>query len=147
MFISILKFLKIIPLFFLFLFFIFGCNQSRESGTEEIKNKRWVLMSMPGRDSVRTETGKDVFLSLDNSNNNFNGQAPCNHYFGKYNLDGNNISFGEIGATRMACDNLDIEYEYFEQLKKINKYKIKNDILFLYRNDEKLLTFKAVWLY
>src|SRR5690606_5994033 len=49
----------------------------------------------------------------------FNGQAPCNRYFGGYTAEGESISFKGVAATMMACPRLDEEAAYFKTLEAV----------------------------
>ncbi len=53
-----------------------------------------------------------------------NGEAPCNRYFGPYTA-GSDFSFSaqQIGATRRACPDLQLEGEYFEALRRTTQFR------------------------
>ena len=46
------------------------------------------------------------------------GSGGCNSYFGSYTLDGDAVTFSEIGSTLMVCDSPagDVETAYFTNL-------------------------------
>src|SRR5690625_7542483 len=47
------------------------------------------------------------------------GNGRCNRYFGQLeSLDENSISFGAIGATKMACANMNLETVFFNFLNR-----------------------------
>ena len=74
----------------------------------------------------------------------FNGQAPVNLYFGTATIDGNSLSFGTVGATKMAGpeDLMTAENEFFAALNNVTGYKITEGKLVLTDKDGKtLLTF------
>jgi heat shock protein HslJ/uncharacterized lipoprotein YbaY len=56
------------------------------------------------------------------------GNASCNDYFGSYETDGENISMGPFGTTRMACQEpegiMQQESEYLAALETAATYKI-----------------------
>ena len=49
------------------------------------------------------------------------GTGGCNSYFGSYTLDGDTVTFGEIGSTLMACAPPagDVEAAYFANLASV----------------------------
>ena len=74
----------------------------------------------------------------------FNGQAPVNLYFGTATIDGNSLSFGTVGATKMAGpeDLMTAENEFFAALNNVTGYKIADGKLVLTDKDgNTLLTF------
>jgi len=52
------------------------------------------------------------------------GDAPCNRYFGPYNAASDfSFSAQQIGATRRACPQLQLEGEYFEALRRTTQFR------------------------
>lgn len=45
----------------------------------------------------------DTTITAEFADGQVSGSAGCNIYFGSYELEGNNLTFGELGSTRMAC--------------------------------------------
>lgn len=62
------------------------------------------------------------------------GQAPCNAYFGDQTAPLPWFDVKGIGATRMACPELELESQYFELLQNMTTAEITGDTLVL-RND------------
>lgn len=52
------------------------------------------------------------------------GSGGCNHWFGSYQLDGENLSFGPLGSTRKMCAEALMEQEqhYFEALSEVQRW-------------------------
>ncbi|MBW8686197.1 META domain-containing protein [Chitinophaga rhizophila] len=76
------------------------CNQKavkQEIGT--IQSKRWSLNSMNGIGQEKSP----IWLEFDTTEHRFSGNAGCNKVAGQYELEGNEISFGKVISTRMAC--------------------------------------------
>lgn len=67
--------------------------------------------------------GGNITLGL-TPDGQLNGQAPCNRYFGPYSA-GSDFSFSaqQIGATRAACPELQLEGEYFEALRRTTQFR------------------------
>lgn len=109
---------------------LYSCSSSGTTGTSNsIKNTKWMLESMNGEriDTMYLTSGNAISLNFADSSK-MNGKAPCNSYFSAYTLSGQNISFGAIGATRMACDNLDMEQRYFAFLGGVTRYSLSNNV-------------------
>ncbi|MEM7242644.1 MAG: META domain-containing protein [Pseudomonadota bacterium] len=69
------------------------------------------------------------------------GQAPCNRYFTSQDAPLPWFQVGPIGATKMACENLDIEQQYFDLLSKATLAEIQGDQLLLSNDSQVLLSF------
>ena len=61
----------------------------------------------------------------------FTGQGPCNRFFGSY--DGTLPDFrpGPIGATRMACEQLDAEAAMFAALESMTRAEVTGPVTLL----------------
>ena len=70
------------------------------------------------------------------------GQAPCNRYFTTQEAPLPWFKIGPIGATKMACPNLDFEQQYFELLSKATLAEVQADQLLLSDDTQVLLSFK-----
>ncbi|UZT98863.1 META domain-containing protein [Chryseobacterium fluminis] len=72
-----------------------------------------------------------------------NGNAGCNNYFGTAKVDpaNGNFSAGQLGSTRMACDNMSVEQNFMDMVGKANKYVVSGNTLELYKDNLLLLKF------
>lgn len=111
-----------------------------------LKDTRWVLDEIMGQPVVqRGEQERAPWFILSADENRIHGFGGCNTYIGTYELqEGGRISFSQIGATKMACPNLDVDYEsmVFEVLEQTDSYSQRGDMLLLTRGDMAPL---AVW--
>lgn len=98
-----------------------GSSQVNIAGTQ------WTLA-----DNVR---GKTPTLNVEAGK--VTGNAGCNNYFGELSLDptAGNFAAKNVGATKMACDNLDVESTFLKMLNEANKYVVKGNTLELYRDN------------
>ena len=69
------------------------------------------------------------------------GQAPCNRYFGEQNAPLPWFEIKGMGATKMACPNLDLEVRYFNLLQKMTTAEVAQDMLILRSDTGNLLVF------
>ncbi len=108
-------------------------------GTAQVSvvNTQWQLAGYSSKGKVPTLVIEGGKLS---------GQAPCNRYFGELILDpkAGDFSASNIGATRMACENLSEESNYIEMLKQANKYVVNGNTLELYRDNLLLVKFNKL---
>ena len=73
----------------------------------------------------------------------FAGQAPCNRYFGSLEDDYPAFKTGPIGATRMACANLEEEQRFFTALEAATTADLTAETLTLSGPNGPLLIFTA----
>jgi heat shock protein HslJ len=111
-----------------------------------LKGTRWVLDEIMGQPVVQRGEGERApWFILSADENRIHGFGGCNTYIGTYELqEGGRISFSQIGATKMACPNLDVDYEsmVFEVLEQTDSYSQRGDMLLLTRGEMAPL---AVW--
>lgn len=81
--------------------------------TPEISKKDWSLAEVDGKAPGWTAT-----LNLGEPGR-ITGQAPCNRYFADVTRDGTSFMPGLIGATKMACLQIDGEAEFFALLSAV----------------------------
>ena len=119
------------------------CCMKRETAVSDadihrIQGVRWYLTQVGGSPVSPPADGKQPHMALDPVKRQVTGFAGCNNFFGNYELDGSSLSFGPIGATRMACPDLEtgLETKLFEALQSTRKWKIEDgDLLFLKADD------------
>lgn len=97
---------------------IMSCNTSKKassasSNTSEanaIENTKWVISTLEGQDITNPESnGRDIHFTLNSEDNRVNGYSGCNTFMGTYKIEqGNRISFSQMGMTRMACPDSEI---------------------------------------
>lgn len=79
----------------------------------------WRLVALSG---APVSPGITLTLAADGS---ASGDAPCNRYFGTYEA-GDDFSFSlpQIGATRRACPELQLEAAYLDALGSASQYRL-----------------------
>ena len=79
----------------------------------------------------------ELTLEFDSKTNKISGFAGCNNFFGTYTTNGNAISFSELGATRMMCqDEVNkVELSMFQTMAKVNNFELSSGKLSL-KTDE-----------
>jgi len=87
---------------------------------------RWFLSSLTVNGQA-VELGEAQLTLQFEEGGAMNGQGGCNSFSGKYeaNLNGE-MHFGDIAATLMACDNMQIETAYFQGLNSVERFQTEN---------------------
>ena len=130
-------------------FTIMSCNtgkktnsESSESNSENgnttevqsIENTKWIITTLEGKDMSNKETnGQDIYFTLNSQDKRVNGFSGCNTFMGTYTLEeGNRITFSQMGATKMACPDSDInEQDILNIFNTADNYTITNGKLAL----------------
>ncbi len=104
-------------------------------GTSQVNiaNTKWTLA-----DDVK---GKTPTLNVEAGR--ITGNGGCNSYFGDLTLDptAGNFAVKNVGATKMACQNMEVEDNYFRMLNEATKYVVNGNTLELYKGNLLLLKF------
>ena len=114
----------------------------------ELSNTYWKLLSLNEIDVVMAEEQKkEAFLQLRADNNSVKGFGGCNAFTGGYKLNGNDLNFGPLAATRAAClAGMDTEFDFMQALGVTTYYSIHKETLTLL-NDQRqpVARFKAMY--
>ena len=103
-------------------------------------NGKWQLTSLNDK-KIETNKKTPTLIVADLKISGFGG---CNRYFGSFENSDNRIVIGQIGATRMACIDDNIESEFFRAIGNQSFIiKITNSSLTLL-NDENSLVFDRI---
>jgi heat shock protein HslJ len=76
-----------------------------------IEGIQWYLTEVGGSPVSPMADDKQPHILLDPAEKQATGFAGCNNFFGSYELDGSSLTFGPMGATRMACPDLETGLE------------------------------------
>ncbi len=101
---------------------------------------RWQLVSFGDEPTV---TDSIVTLNFGEDARVF-GSAGCNNYGGPYTFNNNDITFGMLISTMMACQE-DItaqEIAFFAALDAATSYEISQDTLIIYYDDSEQMVFE-----
>ena len=108
-----------------------------------IEGIAWYLTEVGGSPISPMAGGKQPHMLLDPAQKQATGFAGCNHFFGSYQLDGSSLTFGPMGATRMACPDLEtgLETSVLKALETTRKWKQADGELLLLDGDTVLARF------
>ena len=116
-----------------------------DTANSSLTNTRWKLKALNNMPGGLPVLSKDVFLQMDTGR--VKGFAGCNSYFGAYTTQRSSLTFTGIGSTKMFCqEGMDTENKLFQSLNATTRYRITGTKLELFKNDEVLATFEALYL-
>jgi len=124
----------------------FDCSP-RLSPDHNWGERRWVLVEMKGVPVQLSGGRRDAYINFEVAEKRFTGNGGCNHISGNYTLDKNEISFGEVISTKMACPDIEFENTFLSTLNSITRYEVKGDDLILKRNRDVLLVLRSRYSY
>lgn len=110
-------------------------------------NTNWRLTQLEGQIVDNPASERAISLQLQPQNPRATGFAGCNRLFGGYLLEGDQLRFDQLGATKMACvdeNRMKLEQRYFDALARVERWKITDRSLELYgASGNTLATFAA----
>lgn len=109
--------------------FLTGCAGSPQN--TRLTSAKWNLETLNGA-KVTLPEGKIVTLEVNSEKGAVSGNAPCNSYSCSYDEYGEQLKFNAITSTKMACDDLGMESDYYTALGKVTGYRISGGKLKLY---------------
>lgn len=93
-----------------------------------LEKEEWVWIEMySSDDEVIEPNNKGEFTISFKEDGSLSGTTDCNNYFGSYeaDLEGNALSFGPLGATKMYCEGSQ-EYMFASYLERVDSYYLDN---------------------
>jgi len=90
--------IKLICLLLITLVFLTACGGVLGSDQLDLSGTTWKLISYGGKLPIE---GKSMTANFDGKE--ISGSASCNHYFGEYQIKGNQLRIEGLGWTEMAC--------------------------------------------
>ena len=105
----------------------------------ELTNTYWKLVNLNETDVVMVEDQeREAFLQLRDDTKSVKGFAGCNTFTGSYTVDGNDLSFGPLAATRKACPaGMETETEFFQVLDGTTHFSVHEETLTLLNERKK----------
>ncbi|MCB2169534.1 MAG: YbaY family lipoprotein [Deltaproteobacteria bacterium] len=112
-----------------------------------LQNTYWKLTELYGKTIQFAAAGQgEPHLMLRPQEYQMSGFSGCNGFFGLYRLDGNRLSFENMGATMKACPlEPNLEKIFFRALTATEHFKIFGEMLELYDGRNAVARFEAVY--
>jgi heat shock protein HslJ len=118
-----------------------ACSGNDAQPEDPLAGTSWRLLFY--RKSTVLE-GTETTITFENGQ--INGSAGCNSYFGSYEVSGQNLTTGQIGATEMYCTEPEGLWEqevfFLETLNDAQRYELMDERLMIFRSDGEALTFE-----
>jgi uncharacterized lipoprotein YbaY/heat shock protein HslJ len=112
---------------------------------EPLLNTYWKLTVVDGREVTTPENAREAHMVLVSEEKGVRGHAGCNRFFGRFEEEGDRLSFGGLGSTGMAClDGMETEQAFLAALQAAERFEISGQTLALYAGDEVVARFEAV---
>jgi heat shock protein HslJ len=112
--------------------------------TYELSGTRWALMRLGDKDVKVSEGGREAYIALNSADGSVVGYAGCNRISSTHQENGSQLHFGEVIATRMACDDMATETALLEAMKSTAGWRISGSQLELLDAQQRsLATFEA----
>lgn len=102
-----------------------------------LTTRDWIAIELNGQPPVALAPISASF----GDDGRVHGVAGCNTYNGTYEVDGDEMSFGSLATTLMACPPpiLDQEVTYLAALDTVQRYAVDGDMLTLYGSGERAI--------
>lgn len=102
-----------------------ACGDDESSGPEALEGVSWVLTQFVAEGGSTEIVSVGVNAEFDGST--ISGVSGCNQYNATYEANGNEISFGPISGTQMACPQveMDVEARYLQLLESVATFEVE----------------------
>lgn len=105
-----------------------------------LENTSWKLTRLNDNPISAPSKQREAFFLLDPSNHRVSGSGGCNRLTGSYELKGDELKFGRMASTMMACpEGMDTEQAFLKSLGQVTRWKIIGQSLELFDSDGKVL--------
>lgn len=118
-------------------------NTTLTTDNDVIQETYWMLVSLEGEELQGPIDTKTAYIRFREGKDDVNGYSGCNKFFGKYQLDGDNIQISDLGSTKMMCPAIEQENRLLEILERADSYSISDYLLTLYEDGGAIATFRA----
>jgi len=96
-----------------------------ESATTSLEKTDWRLIRLGDATVTATDPQRTPNLVLDPVSHRVSGSGGCNRLSGGYELKGEQLTFGQMASTRMACPSgMETEQKFLAALRQVKKWRI-----------------------
>jgi heat shock protein HslJ len=99
-----------------------GCTAASEPDTPGLADTTWRAETIMGRPVIDSSLATITF----EADGRVHGRGGCNRYFGAATMAGEQVSFGALGSTKMACAEalMDQEARFFQALESAERWSL-----------------------
>lgn len=109
-----------------------------------LEGTRWELVELNGTAVAIGAEQDTVHFLLNAADSLVNGNAGCNNFFGRYFRKGaDELTFGNLGSTMMACPDMSTEQALHAALAKVDHFKLEGGSLTLLQDSTALSRWTA----
>ena len=118
----------------LFLCLIGGrVRASNQTSGEQVENTHWRLVHLRDSPIVEASLQREAYLVLNSASRRVTGSGGCNQISGSYKLKRDQLTFGHMSVTMMACARgMETEKDFLAELRRAAKWKIEGPNLELF---------------
>ena len=103
---------------------------SSVASTATLENTYWKLVRLGATPVTVAEEHREPHFVLQPQTGRVIGSSGCNHLTGSYTLAGEQLTFGQVAGTRMACsDGMDVEGAFYKALGEVASWRIEGGTL------------------
>lgn len=128
----------------------FDAASSGTANNASLENTYWKLVTVGKRQNLISGEAREAHFVLHAEAARLAGSTGCNNLMGSYERKGDQLSFGQLASTRMACpaELMVLERNFLNALDDVANWKVVGETLTLDNaQGEELASFEAVYLY
>ena len=107
--------------------------------TAALEGTRWRLTRLGNEPVIITGQQREPWMVLDGKARRITGHGGCNRISGSFERDRNQLRFGTIAATKMACADVTFEDDFFRALEATRSWRVTGTHLELLGEDGSLV--------
>ncbi|HZQ55481.1 MAG TPA: META domain-containing protein [Bryobacteraceae bacterium] len=101
--------------------------------TASLENTDWKLVRLGDTPIHAASEQREPHFVLNSESRRVSGSGGCNRLAGSYELNGNQLTLGQMAGTMMACmEGMDTEKAFLDMLKRVSTWKVTGKQLELY---------------
>jgi heat shock protein HslJ len=121
------------------LLFVLSCS-SKSFPDEKWENRQWTLVEMLSVPVQTSGSSQDANLVFDHRTKTITGTGGCNRIYGPYTDESKRrLKFGNLGMTRMACQDTPFENRFTEVLYSVRCFEVSGNQLLLKNGKEDVI--------
>jgi copper homeostasis protein (lipoprotein) len=101
-----------------------------------LAGQTWQLTQLNGNEIAVENFNTVPFLQFDSQNKKISGNGGCNTFNGSYTTSANDLHFGPLLSTKMACAELNIETSLMNALQETETFSVVENKLTIYSKDQ-----------
>ena len=104
-------------------------NVDTSISEQPLLETHWTVIELNGKRLTDTTLHKEMYLVLKKENNRAEGEGACNSFSTTYTLKNKEIVFGPVVSTKIFCQAIDAENQFFKALSATTHFVLKSDTL------------------